>query len=134
MQKYKIAISKIKITSDEKSSKKIALKKYLNLKKGNLSFDETLVVDQNSNMIIPNEIGKVAKPIKYNGNYVIVKLLEKQPSKILPFEKVSVLVPKDFLPKSRKSAKFFRASFFEIHLSKWKAAALCRLRGLNLFY
>ena len=102
LQKYKIAISKIKITSDEKSSKKIALKKYLNLKKGNLSFDETLVVDQNSNMIIPNEIGKVAKPIKYNGNYVIVKLLEKQPSKILPFEKVKTLVKKDYIANQRQ--------------------------------
>jgi peptidyl-prolyl cis-trans isomerase D len=102
LQKYKIAISKIKITSDEKSSKKIALKKYLNLKKGNLSFDETLVVDQNSNMIIPNEIGKVAKPIKYNGNYVIVKLLEKQPSKILPFNKVKTLVKKDYIANQRQ--------------------------------
>jgi peptidyl-prolyl cis-trans isomerase D len=107
LESYKIAISKVKIDDkdNKKKIKKEALKKYLKLKKNELKFDKTLTIDQNSDMFIfdtlekifESDVGTILKPIEEKNNFVIVKLIEKYPSEILPFKDVSKLVRTDYI-------------------------------------
>jgi peptidyl-prolyl cis-trans isomerase D len=48
-------------------------------------------------MIIPETIDKVTKPVEYNGDFIIVKLVKKIPSKPLLFASVSELAKKDYV-------------------------------------
>lgn len=105
LESYKIAITKVKIGEDKKSSKKEALKKYLKLKKDEVKFDETLTIDQNSNLFISANltniaqlsVGKIAKPVEDKGYFIVVKLIEKYPSQTLSFDKVFTLVKADYI-------------------------------------
>ena len=114
LESYKIAVTKVKIDNDKKASKKEALKKYLKLKKDKLKFDETLTIDQNSDLFISANlkkisnatVSKVLKPLEDKNDFIIVKLLKKYPSKALPFDKVSTLVSSDYnIDKKHKLLK-----------------------------
>ena len=105
LESYKISINTVKIGEKKKKSKKDALKQYLKLKKGEIEFEETLVVNSRSGKINAKNILKISqsqintilKPIEDNGNFIIVKLLEKQQPQPLPFEKAQNLVTQDYM-------------------------------------
>ncbi len=105
LESYELALTKVVIGEKKKTSKKEALKKYLKLKKNEIEFDETITIDQNSILFTSGnlerisklEINKILKPIEDNGNYIIVKLISKNPSSVLPFDKVISLAKDDYI-------------------------------------
>lgn len=111
-ESLKIAITKVAIGDDKKLSKKDALKKYLKLKKDELKFDETLVVSKTNNSLTQEVLtkiskastGDVLKPLDNGTEYVVVKLLEKQAPKALPFDKAFDLVRNDYFDYAKQQA------------------------------
>ncbi len=104
IESYKIALTKVKISNDKKATKKDALKKYLKLKKGELKFDKTITISEDSNILVHKNInkiiktstGKILKPIEDNGYFVITKVISKIKPQVLSFEKANKMVTSDY--------------------------------------
>jgi peptidyl-prolyl cis-trans isomerase D len=101
--KYKLNTTRMKIGEDEKQAKNEALKKYLSLKNKKEEFASEELVDEqttsfenNLPTILSMKAGDVAKPIKINDEFVIVKMLEKIEPKALTFEEAAPIVKNDF--------------------------------------
>ena len=110
LTKYKINIKKLALNSDDKKSKKQALKEYLYLKKGKSKFTKSELIDKNTayltseayEKISTAKLNKILKPIKIKDGYIIVQLLSKQAPKTLPYDKVKDIVKKDFIKNKTK--------------------------------
>ena len=108
--KYVVNIAKIPIEDDEKKSKKAALKKYLNLKKGKENFTQKDILDNTTTYIASEDLekifsakdGDILKPIKTKDNYIVVQLEKKILPKVLPFEKVKEQLKKDYVAQITK--------------------------------
>lgn len=101
--KYKIAIKKIKATKDEKESKNIALKTYIALKNNKEQFDNEQFIDDknlefqaNLSTILNMKNGEIAKPIKINDEFIIIKMISKISPNTLTFEQANETIKKDF--------------------------------------
>jgi peptidyl-prolyl cis-trans isomerase D len=85
IQQYEVAVLKTPIKDDEKISKKEALKKYLKLKKETIKFEQTEIIDLNTEylsldeqtLIFDSPLNKVLKPMRVGDEFVIYKLLKK---------------------------------------------------------
>ena len=90
---------------NEKATKRVALKKYLKLKKGEAKFDQTIEMveskllysDENNKEILNAVPGDVLKPFLFNGKYLIVKVLNKIPPKTLSFKDAKDMVRMDYI-------------------------------------
>lgn len=101
---------------DEKASKTEALKKFLRIKKSEENLDEkvtytinTLPFDSETNgKIIESQKDEILKPILFNNEFVIIKVLNKNDSVTLSFEEALSEVEKDFLiiQKDKKLDEF----------------------------
>ncbi|MCK5111649.1 MAG: peptidylprolyl isomerase [Arcobacteraceae bacterium] len=109
-ESIKISMSKTTIGEDKKASKKEALKKYLKLKKDELKFDTTTTVSQNNDILNQENLQKVSKasagillkPLENNGEFIVIKVLEKQAPKALSFEAAYNLVRPDYLDNAKQ--------------------------------
>ncbi|RXJ70031.1 peptidylprolyl isomerase [Halarcobacter ebronensis] len=89
---------------NEKETKKVALKKYLQLKKGELKFvstenikqSELAFPEENNQEVINSVPGDVLKPFFNNDKFVIVKVLNKILPKTLEYEEAKALVKVDY--------------------------------------
>lgn len=98
------ARSDINLALNKKASKKTALKKYLKLKKGKENFtnkksivESKLAYGMEENKAISSaSVNEVLKPFLFGGEYIIVKVLNKIPSKTLDFEEAKVLAKADY--------------------------------------
>jgi len=80
---------------DKKFSKKESLKKYLKVKKGEVTLDKTATYteatlpfnQENTTKIITSKVGDLIKPFFENNEYIIIQLVKKIDSKPLSFEK-----------------------------------------------
>ncbi len=109
---YNISYTKIANVEgkDKKQMKKIALKQYLALKKGNDKFEETQTVYNNTQFLSTKEFvkileakdGNVLKPIYKDENYYVVKLNNKITPQPLPFKDVKSKINKEYIA-SKKS-------------------------------
>ena len=80
---------------NEKVTKKVALKKYLQLKKGEDKFDNKATIyqsklaygNENNKVILDSIPGDLIKPFLLDDRYIIVKVLNKITPKTLSFEK-----------------------------------------------
>jgi peptidyl-prolyl cis-trans isomerase D len=105
---YICNIESLKIT-DEKKSKKEALKLYLSLKKGKKSFTKQIKIDglnndfdpTNFNKIKTAPLNKVLKPIKLNDKYVILQLIQVKKPATLPYKDVANKVKQDYIANER---------------------------------
>ena len=86
-----------------KEAKKMALKKYLKLKKDKIKVDTLRISedDSNFNQIVLSKlksikVGKTIKPIKVENGFLVVKLINKTSPEIMPYEQAKVLVEVDF--------------------------------------
>lgn len=88
----------------EKATKKEALKKYLKLKKGEENFTKEVEVEESKLAYSAEGLekidgavpGDVLKPFIYNGNYVVVKVLNKGLPKPLSYEKAKEQVAQNY--------------------------------------
>lgn len=88
---------------NEKETKKIALKKYLAIKKGEESLTSKIVVDEialnygndNNKEILDAKAGDLLKPFLMGNNYVIVKVLNKIAPQPLSFENAKDMAKAD---------------------------------------
>ncbi|BAF70141.1 peptidylprolyl isomerase [Nitratiruptor sp. SB155-2] len=120
---------------DIKKSKKEALKKYIQFKKGKLQAQKHLIVAQNNTSFPLPLMQKIAqasqnsvlKPILVEDRYVIVKVNKKIPPLPMPFEKAVTEVKKDLLQqkryqllleKAKKMVKNFKGTITEGYISK----------------
>ncbi|RXK14147.1 peptidylprolyl isomerase [Halarcobacter mediterraneus] len=95
----------------EKETKKTALKKYLALKKSEAKFTKEMEVKENSLDFPEEEIknlndavpGDILKPFVYRGNYIVVKLINRNLPKPLSYEEAKVQTTIDF--RQNKEAK-----------------------------
>ncbi len=104
---YKISYTKIDTVDikTKKEMKKIALKKYLKLKKGTEKFITTTVIYDSSTIFSPNNIIKIKnmkkdetlKPIYDNNNYYIVKLLGNVSPEPLEYNDIASIAKNDFI-------------------------------------
>ncbi len=114
-----------------KATKKIALKKYLKIKKGEEELsnkkvlnEKELVFNSEDNKQIINSIpGDLIKPFILNDKYIIVKVLNKIPAKTLSYEKAEQKVKADY-------AKVAKA----LELEKEATKALENFEGRNIGY
>lgn len=89
--------------------KKIALKQYLALKKGNDKFEETQTVYNNTQFLSTKEFvkileakdGNVLKPIYKDENYYVVKLNNKITPQPLPFKDVKSKINKEYIASKK---------------------------------
>ena len=87
-----------------KATKKVALKKYLKLKKGEEKFENKGTIyeaklaygAENNKKIIDSIPGDLIKPFLANNKYVVVKVLNKISPKALPYEKAKESAMKDY--------------------------------------
>lgn len=110
--KYLINIEKVSIGDDPKKSKKIALRKYLDLKKKKETFSSQEAIDESTTYITSEDLqrifksknGEILKPIKTKDNYIIVQLQQKVEPQILDFNVVENTVKQNFIAnmKSKK--------------------------------
>ena len=93
-----------------KLTKKEALKKYIQFKKGKIKAQKELTITANT-LAIPQEllkriqfasVGKVFKPVRKGNSYIIVKLNKKIPPRIKTFQEAKPFVVADFMRKKRK--------------------------------
>lgn len=104
---YELAYSKIdnQKDKDEKAMKKIALREYLALKKGEKKFQSTTTITETSDFLPAQELLKVTqsnenevlKPIYKDKNYYVVKLVKKVDPQPLPYEEVKSQVKADYI-------------------------------------
>ncbi len=87
-----------------KLTKKTALKKFLSLKKGeeefenkDTVFESKLAYDENNKAIKDAIPGDILKPFLHKDKYVILKVVNKVPSKALSFEKAKDLAKIDYI-------------------------------------
>jgi peptidyl-prolyl cis-trans isomerase D len=126
-----VETSSFKIGSDEKASKKDALRKYLALKKGEATFEKKIKIDtskpsmsaENLEIIQSSELGSVIKPFKENGEFVVAKLLRKVDPAPLSYKEAKSQVKKDF-EMSEKS----------VLLEKTAHKALKNFKGKSIGY
>ena len=93
----------------KKQMKKVALKSYLDLKKGDKKFTNEKTIYDDNNFLTEENYEKVSKatpngvlkPIYKNNNYYVIKLIQKIEPQPLPFEQVKDLVKTDFI-KTKK--------------------------------
>jgi len=108
------SISIIKVENiegnDKKAMKKVALKKYLALKKGEEKFETTQTVYDLSTVLdsetmdefSKTEDNKVLKPFYKDDNYYIVKKEKTIQPQVLPFEKVRSQINKAFISSQKE--------------------------------
>ncbi len=118
-----------------KLTKKEALKKYIQLKKGKIKAQVHKKIPQNSTELPPKALtqlstfpeGKVLKPVATENGYIIVKLLKKELPKPLSFEEAKGTVQNDYLrekraklllEKAKKMAKTFHGTMIPEYISR----------------
>ncbi len=109
LKSFTEAKEEIQKALDEKTSKKIALKKYLKLKKDQEKFSVMAVVyedkltysNENILKIKQAKKGDVLKPFKNNNEFVTIKVLNSFLPKTLSYEKAKTLLRNDFIAKQR---------------------------------
>ncbi|NPA83282.1 MAG: hypothetical protein GXO38_02225 [Epsilonproteobacteria bacterium] len=93
-----------------KQAKREALKQYVALKKGELSPQQELIVDEKDNpfgsqlleKLREAKVQSTLKPIQVEGGYIVVQLLERQEPQILPYQQVRQQVERDWLAQERQ--------------------------------
>ena len=86
-------------------AKKIATKDYLDIKKGKIDTNETIVATAENFPIADIEIakpGEVVKPFEYKGGFLIAKLNGIEQPRQMSFEEAKPLASKEFEAKKRK--------------------------------
>jgi len=116
-QKYKslegfdISFNKIQNleAKDKKAMKKVALKEYLALKKGNKEFTSKKVIysdgkflnDENFKKVTQAKVGTTLKPIYKDDSYYVIKLNKKVDPQTLLFKEVKSKVNKEYIALKR---------------------------------
>jgi peptidyl-prolyl cis-trans isomerase D len=112
LQDFSAAKEKVKSDLQMKKAKKIALQKYLSLKKGKIKADKKVTVFE-SDQDFPKEKlksakkGEVLKPIKLENRYIVAKLQKMNFPEPMRYEDAKQLAKKDLL--SSKKAAFLEA-------------------------
>ncbi len=99
----------IVLALNEKATKKIALKKYLELKKGKDNFEVKATIfrsklpfgDENNKEVANSIPGDLLKPFLVGDKYVIVKVINKITPKVLSYEKARTLALNDYKKVAR---------------------------------
>ena len=105
----------IKLALDRKAAKKVALKKYLKLKKSEITFDKAEILFENDlsfetvsiEKIKNAKPGTVIKPFLNGSEYITIKVVKKIFPKALSFEKAKSLATVDY-SSELKSAELFK--------------------------
>ena len=110
---FKISYTKVANIEDKdkKAMRKVALKQYLKLKKGEAKFEITETIYATSDFlpksdfdnVISSQSGTTLKPIYKDNNYYVVKLISKIKPTVLPFDKVLLQIETDYV--AEKTAK-----------------------------
>lgn len=108
---YELAYSKIdnQNDKDKKAMKKVALREYLALKKGEKKFQSTTTITETSDFlpseellkVIQSDENEVLKPIFKDENYYVVKLIKKVDPQPLPYEEVKDQVKADYILETK---------------------------------
>ncbi len=108
---YEISYTKIANVegNDKKAMKKIALRKYLELKKEKEQFEKTITLYDDSDFVSKEDLetiikadgAKVLKPIYKEGNYYVIKKEKNIEPQILPFKSVRSKINKDYIASKR---------------------------------
>ena len=110
--KYNVDVQKVQISANEKDSKKIALKKYLKLKKGLEKFENNELISKNTKVLndeqkeilFTSSVGTVLKPIKIENEFVIYKLVEIVKPKPLEYNEISSKIKEDLIASKKDIA------------------------------
>jgi len=105
LESYNIKYYKVKITDDVKKSKRASLETYLKLKKGQLDFSNTALIDVNTKLFTAEnfikikdaKIKKVLKPIENGKYFYIVQVTEKKQPEPLSFDKAYNKAKQDYI-------------------------------------
>jgi len=144
---FKISYTKIANVEDKdkKAMRKVALKKYLKLKKGGEKFEITQTIYYSSNFlpkddfdkVITSKNGTILKPIYKDGNYYVIKLISKIKPTILPFDKVILQVEADYISQKTaelldEKAKNLLKDFKGVDLGFINRESIVKIDGLSL--
>ena len=108
------ATAEIKVQLDKKAAKKVALKKYLKLKKGEAKFDTTQTISEDKLTYAPEDIakiktatpGSVIKPFVNGNEYVTVKLVHMVLPKPLSFEEAKPMALAEYSDELKNAQMF----------------------------
>ena len=111
---YKVNVHKIAILKDEKDAKKVALRKYLKLKKSLEKFTSDEIIDNNiatlskeqKDLLFSASLNTVLKPMKVGNEFVIYKLQEVIKPQPLPMSNITTKLKEDFV--TYKSAEVIK--------------------------
>ena len=128
----------------KKATKKLALKKYLKLKKGEEKFlkKETLFVNElvfsreNNTKIINATLGKILKPFYDNNSYTTIRVIEKIKPKALSFTKALTKLRSDYeqeikMDRLNKLAKDELKNFKGKNIGYVSQSLTQEIKGLN---
>ena len=106
------AKEQVKKDLQKKLAKKEALKYYIHLKKGKIKPQKTIEIDEKSSnfsreivkKLIKSKPGTTLKPLYYNNNYTVIKLIEKKNPKPLSFQEAKNMVEQRYLQEKKRKA------------------------------
>ena len=129
---------------NEKATKKVALKKYLKLKKGEDTFESKATIYQSklsygseNNTKVSNSIpGDILKPFLVDNKYVIVKVVNKITPKVLTYEKAKPVASLDHEKVARglqieKEATKALANFEGVNIGLVSRDSFDKIKGLS---
>ena len=106
---YKVNIERIAINGNEKDSKKIALRKYLKLKKSTVNFTNEQIINpmttslskEQQKTIFDSSVDSILKPIKIDNEFVIYQLKEVIKPKPLPLSAITKKLKDDYISSKK---------------------------------